>query len=1077
MKAYIFMLSLLAVGPICFAEVVHVPSDQLTIQAGIDAANEGDTVLVENGTYTGTGNRDIDFGGKNLVLISEGGPEVTIIDCQGSESEPHRGFYFHNGENATSVVEGFSVKNGYASIDADNSTMPGGGIYCKFSSPTIQNNIIENNFSQIGAGVCCFNSSSTIESCAIRSNGISFGDGGGVYCNNSNILIKGCSLIFNGANRGGALAANNSEVLIQDCTISENSCYGSPFSDFAGIGGGIYSNASNLTLINSFIIENIAYYTSYTPAQAGGIYCDSLITLINCTVAGNQAQHEPSTSGYGICGGIDCRKAMVHNCILWGNTACDLTQICGDDVTVTYSAIQGGMEGIGNIDQNPLFINPANGDFTVCSGSPCVDAGDPTITDPDGTPSDMGVFNEYHPDCIWGKRIYVSTSGYDSTGDGSVGNPYQTAQYALDIAMHRDTIILTTGTYTENINLYGYYKSTVLTSNYIFSNDPIDIESTIINGGGIREVINIIFCDSLCEIIGLTITNGGAPGSYHGGGIYCFSSHIRISENIIRENEGRFSGGIIVFKGMPLIENNLIKNNLASRSGGGINCDAGIIRSNTITGNVVNTIYQHLTGGGGIMASGTLYGDRPVMEGNLIIGNFSNTNGGGIFCYDGIISENIIVGNHASNQGGGIYTLGDYNQSLISNTIVFNTTDGTGGGICNDDADATIENCIIAYNEGNPGSVGVIDELMPALSCCNIYGNTGGDWVGDIADQNGTNGNFSLDPAFCDMPNSDFRLLPYSPCVPYNNECEELIGALGQCYLEFRAVINIDRSGSMGITNQVGQSRFERAIQLAHEDVDKILAEYDFDYAGIHEVAVMCFNTTDGIELVQDFTTDSALLHDAIDAIPNPKHDTPLAAAMCQAHCNLNEPDSLFGYVFTYTDGRENNSQEFEICSLCQPCDQYMDSGWNYDCDPENPETCTDWQICLYNQFIENNMNIVHYFGEPIDPYVKSAGLEDFYYLNLAAYNSNGLFIYHSDFEILDYLCGDANYDANINVSDAVYVIYYIFGSGDQPIPYAAGDVNCDEMVNVSDAVWIINYVFVGGNEPCDTDGDGDPDC
>jgi hypothetical protein len=75
------------------------------------------------------------------------------------------------------------------------------------------------------------------------------------------------------------------------------------------------------------------------------------------------------------------------------------------------------------------------------------------------------------------------------------------------------------------------------------------------------------------------------------------------------------------------------------------------------------------------------------------------------------------------------------------------------------------------------------------------------------------------------------------------------------------------------------------------------------------------------------------------------------------------------------------------------------------------------------------------------------------------------------------YICGDANFDQAVNVSDAVWVINYVFIGGDPPIPLASGEVNCDGSVNVSDAVWIINYVFIGGNAPCDTDDDGQSDC
>jgi Dockerin type I domain len=73
--------------------------------------------------------------------------------------------------------------------------------------------------------------------------------------------------------------------------------------------------------------------------------------------------------------------------------------------------------------------------------------------------------------------------------------------------------------------------------------------------------------------------------------------------------------------------------------------------------------------------------------------------------------------------------------------------------------------------------------------------------------------------------------------------------------------------------------------------------------------------------------------------------------------------------------------------------------------------------------------------------------------------------------------CGDASGDGSTNVSDAVYIINYVFVGGNPPDPIELADVNCDGTVNVSDAVWIINFVFVGGNDPCDSDGDGEPDC
>ncbi len=86
--------------------------------------------------------------------------------------------------------------------------------------------------------------------------------------------------------------------------------------------------------------------------------------------------------------------------------------------------------------------------------------------------------------------------------------------------------------------------------------------------------------------------------------------------------------------------------------------------------------------------------------------------------------------------------------------------------------------------------------------------------------------------------------------------------------------------------------------------------------------------------------------------------------------------------------------------------------------------------------------------------------------------------IRHSaNFENQGMLCGDADGEGHVNISDAVYIINYVFAGGSAPDPLEAGDVNCDEAVNVSDAVYIINYIFVSGNRPCDPDGDFIPDC
>jgi hypothetical protein len=75
------------------------------------------------------------------------------------------------------------------------------------------------------------------------------------------------------------------------------------------------------------------------------------------------------------------------------------------------------------------------------------------------------------------------------------------------------------------------------------------------------------------------------------------------------------------------------------------------------------------------------------------------------------------------------------------------------------------------------------------------------------------------------------------------------------------------------------------------------------------------------------------------------------------------------------------------------------------------------------------------------------------------------------------YICGDVDANSIVNVSDIIYLIQWMFGSGPPPAVYASANVNCSDPINVSDLVYLINFVFGDGEEPCDPNGDGIPDC
>ncbi|MCX6834071.1 MAG: DUF1565 domain-containing protein, partial [candidate division Zixibacteria bacterium] len=218
------LLVTLLIAAVVQAGVVRVPTDQATIQAGIDAASIGDTVLVADGTYTGSGNHDLDID-KILVVQSENGPATTIIDCESNG----RAFYIHGGTGVGPTIEGFTMKNGSASA-ATVHTQAGGAVECWGYSGVFRSCVFLNNTALFG-GALYFNpslydhgsipgiSQPSVLNCTFVGNDAS--DSGSVYFQNGIIQTTFSECILYG--NTGSYPVAGSETVLQCCDLYGNS--------------------------------------------------------------------------------------------------------------------------------------------------------------------------------------------------------------------------------------------------------------------------------------------------------------------------------------------------------------------------------------------------------------------------------------------------------------------------------------------------------------------------------------------------------------------------------------------------------------------------------------------------------------------------------------------------------------------------------------------------------------------------------------------------------------------------------------------------------------------------------------
>jgi predicted outer membrane repeat protein len=264
--------------------------DFATIQAAIDAAQAGDVIELGDGTFTGDGNRDLDFGGKGLVLRSASGVAgACVIDCGGSASDPHRAFYFHTGEPADARVADLTITGGFADT--------GGAVAIFYkASPAFDHCVFTVNQALTGGAVFLRGSStSTFTDCILLQNTASGNEpsGGGLHCDGSSALFDRCRFESNVASgfgaTGGGVACVGSSARFTDCEFTGNAA--TEVTDYCA-GGGLHTQDGGPQLVNCLFRNNSA------GLNGGAICCiDDALELETCTLVGNRG---------GLGGGISC---------------------------------------------------------------------------------------------------------------------------------------------------------------------------------------------------------------------------------------------------------------------------------------------------------------------------------------------------------------------------------------------------------------------------------------------------------------------------------------------------------------------------------------------------------------------------------------------------------------------------------------------------------------------------------------------------------------------------------------------------------------------------------------------------
>jgi hypothetical protein len=344
------------------------PGSFATIQEGLDAASDGDIVLVKPGSYSGEGNRDLSFGPKNLRLIGEDGPAATIID--GESVAGHRAFNFQGThQDTTCIIEGFTIRR-FRLAD----TSPGAAVRVEDTTcPKFVDLVIEDNTAAYTGGGMYVNigSDPVLAGVTFRTNEAG-GAGGGLYCATSSPRLRDCLFLENAAQAhgGGLYVSIGSSPVFWRTRFEGNATNGD--------GGGAYVFRASPSFALCAFIGN--------SASEGGGACSSgpsMGVFLRCTFAMNAA------SGGSAVRLLNQSDFNLTQCVIALHAAPDDGPVFCDGTSQPYFRHTcsygngGGNVPCGTVDgiihEDARFCHALAGDFTVAQGSPCLPGHNPWI--------------------------------------------------------------------------------------------------------------------------------------------------------------------------------------------------------------------------------------------------------------------------------------------------------------------------------------------------------------------------------------------------------------------------------------------------------------------------------------------------------------------------------------------------------------------------------------------------------------------------------------------------------------------------------------------------------------------------